>query len=296
MKWLITGSEGFIGSHLCQHLFQRHEVLGTYLEKPRGAVFNSFPLDVLNRSDIRKVFEGFTPQCVVHLAGSKDVQWCERNPQEAYKLNTESVRYVAEACQEFSCGLIFLSSDYVFEGTKGRYSLESVCNPQTVYGKTKLEAENILKGMSIPFSIIRTGGVYAGVNPPQSLLGFALNSLQKKQEVNAFDNIFNTPTFIGDLCKAIEILGQKQMTGHFHLGGASRESRYSFLRLFAQAFGFPEELIKRGQFKQEKGFLRPRDISLDSSSAYQAIGFLFHGAADGLRLAYRQRNPSKGIS
>ena len=147
MKWLVTGCEGFIGSHLCKYLVQRHSVLGTYLDKPEDPGFDMFSMDILNKDNIYAAFKHFNPDCVVHLAGAKDVSWCENNAEEAYKLNSESVESVAEACQEFSCGLIFLSSDYVFDGKQGNYSLTSPCRPQTIYGKTKLKAEQILKGL-----------------------------------------------------------------------------------------------------------------------------------------------------
>lgn len=288
-KWLITGAAGFIGTHLCSHLAGRHEVLGTYNPRhPGPKTSGRRPLDVLDQGQTFALLDEFKPDCVVHLAGSKDVNWCEKNPQDACRLNTESVSDVASACERIRSFLIFLSSDYVFDGTQGRYPLQSACRPLTVYGKTKLDAEQILVRMNLPFAIVRTGGVYARSNPTASFLGWAGSALKKREPVSAFENVFNSPTYVADLLDAIEIIGSKKLRGIFHLAGASRESRYSFLVKFAKQVGFQEERVEPSWYSPAEGARRPLDISLDSASSYQRVGFEFRGAIEGLRAAFNE--------
>ena len=117
------------------------------------------------------------------------------------------------------------------------------------------------------------------------LLVFAHDVLEKGEKIQAFNNIYNSPTFVGDLIRSIEIIATKKMEGIFHLAGASRENRYDFLRLFAKENGFQEELIKPSLYISVKDAPRPLDISLDSKSSYERIGFIFHDARSGLHTA-----------
>lgn len=285
-KWLITGATGFIGSHLHARLAKDHEAWGTH--NPRhpapGKTYRS--LDVLDPQQTNTLLDEVKPDYVVHLAGSKDVNWCEKNPQDARRLNTDSVRYLASACERTKSFFIFVSSDHVFEGNAGHYRLESACQPMTVYGQTKLDAERIVARMNSPSAILRTGGVYAHSNPATSLLGWAANTLEKGETVAAFENVFNSPTYVGDLLNAIETIGLKKLAGTFHLGGGSHESRHSFLVKFARQFGFPEELVRPSRYSPAQGAGRPLDISLDSTSSYQRVGFQFCDAVGGLKSAF----------
>jgi dTDP-4-dehydrorhamnose reductase len=289
MKWLVTGADGFIGSHLCPYLAVDNEVIGTYWPRPsKQTTFSSCVVNICDHQDIIAVWKKIKPDCVVHLAGSKDVQWCEREAVKARELNTVSCGHIAEACRAINAHLIFLSSDHVFDGCIGQYKTDSSCNPKTVYGTTKMEAEDILQKSKISFSIVRTAGVFAKNNPHDSLLGFAMQHLQSGKEILAYSNVLNSPTYIVDIIRAIKIIGERKLSGVFHAGGASRESRYTFLKLFAQEFGFPAEFVKPSFYKQSLGFERLLDFSLDSQETYMRLGFVFATATQGLR-------ESKGI-
>ena len=130
--------------------------------------------------------------------------------------------------------------------------------------------------MEFPCAIVRSGGVYAERNPDRSLLGWALQTLKAGKEITAYADIFNTPTFIGDLLKALVHIGEHKLEGIFHLGGASRESRYSFFKTFARIFELPTELIKTARYAPLPDTARlPSDISLNSESSYQMLGERF---------------------
>jgi len=286
MKWIMTGAQGFIGSIICDDFSRKFEVLGIdKLGAEAKNFFSASQVDICNKNEIASVFDRFQPNCVVHFAGTKNVGWCEKNREEAFRLNTEAVRLIAETASEYSCFMIFLSSDYVFDGKEGSYSIESKPNPLTVYGKTKWESEKILADHSTDAAIIRTAGVYASEHPAQSLLGWAQDVLQKREDLEAFCNVYNSPTYVQDLARAIEVIGKERMSGLYHLAGSSKESRSSFLQNFAREFGFDVNLIKESKFVPSGEFQRPLDLSLNSEDSYQKIGFKFCSAQEGLRKA-----------
>ena len=158
----------------------------------------------------------------------------------------------------------------------------------TVYGQTKLKAEEVLLSMPLAWAILRSGGVYAAINPPASALGWARASLGKGEKILAYQNIYNTPTYIKDLLNAIKIIGEMRLMGIFHLSGASRESRFSFIKTFAQEFGFDPQLVHPSEYVPEVADIKPKDLSLDSKLYYQKLCVEFHDAKSGLRLASEQ--------
>ena len=289
IKWLITGVDGFIGSQFASFLSGDHEVIGTYLNEfsSRGQ-YLGLPLNILEKQKVIDTFKEVKPDCVVHFAGTKDVAWCEKNPHKAFTINTEGLRNIAEASLAINTFLIFQSSDYVFEGTRGHYSVHDECCPKTVYGQTKLKAEEVLLSMPLAWAILRSGGIYAAINPPASALGWARASLGKGEKILAYQNIYNTPTYIKDLLNAIKIIGEMRLMGIFHLSGASRESRFSFIKTFAQEFGFDPQLVHPSEYVPEVADIKPKDLSLDSKLYYQKLCVEFHDAKSGLRLASEQ--------
>jgi len=235
-------------------------------------------MDITDAHLVSKVLSQCRPDIVLHLAAIKDVGFCELNPDEAKRTNSKGTINILDACAEIGSFLIFLSSDYVFEGTTGMYAEEDMRHPLTVYGKTKKEAEDLVMDSGIECCICRSGGVY-GLSKHQSpLLTWAAERFKRGQLINAFVNVYNTPTCVYDLCKGIELIGKERRKGVFHIAGCQRANRRDFLREYAFAHGFDPNLVVEEEYEYRPSkhpFIRPTDLSLSAVFSETELGLRF---------------------
>jgi dTDP-4-dehydrorhamnose reductase len=278
-KVLITGSQGFIGPY-CARSFAAagFEVLAACREHVRtGETSSPVVMDIVEPDSIGAVFAEQRPDAVVHLAGIKDLPACEKDPELTHRLNVEGTVHIARACLEYDAHLIFMSSDYVFRGDRGGYVESDAVSPSTVYGRSKSDAEQRLRELGVRASVCRSGGVYANASSQSTLLTWAAGALAGGEVIEAFSNVYNTPTCILDLTRALRHLAQTGMTGTFHVAG-NKVSRSELLSAFARAKGHPESLIRAGAYEAPSGqteFSRPCDLSLDTRETCRKLGFEF---------------------
>ena len=130
MKILVIGASGLVGSHVrAEALARGHEVLGTYRKFPTP---NLVHLDLANESQARALLESFRPEWVVHAAGWTWVDGCEKDPDRAMRENCEQPVMVARLCKEIGIRMVYFSTHYVFDGSRGPYS-ESIIRIQLMY-------------------------------------------------------------------------------------------------------------------------------------------------------------------
>jgi len=162
--------------------------------------------------------------------------------------------------------LIYISSDYVFNGSKGMYKEDDKTNPVNYYGYTKLLGEKYCQD----FCIARTCVIY-GAKPASGKVNFALwliNKLEKGENVRIITDQYITPTLNTNLAKMLLEIAERKITGIFHLAGATRVSRFEFAKEIARVFGLDESLIIPSRMDEINWIAkRPRDSSLDASKA-----------------------------
>src|SRR5262249_10278689 len=149
------------------------------------------------------------------------------HPDEAHRINIEGVRNVTEACRVSGSALIFLSSDYVFDGRGGPYSETDVPSPESVYGKTKLEGERLVLGLPGAV-VVRTSVVYDW--DPDSL-NFAMQMIKRlteKQPTRVVSDQWSHPTLARNLADILLELAQIRAAGIFHVVGSDYLSRFDF--------------------------------------------------------------------
>ncbi len=195
-KILITGGNGQLGLALKDVLAQEIILLT-----------DTDNMDITNQEQVEKTFFEFKPTHLVHGAAMTNVDGCEENPDLAHKVNAEGTKYLAQACKSHTCQMIYVSTDYVFDGTKKEpYTEEDKPNPQSVYGKTKLEGEK--HTLELPDSyVVRTSWVYGeGKNFVRTMLALS----EKMDEIRVVNDQFGRPTYAPDLAQAIYDIIQKQ--------------------------------------------------------------------------------------
>jgi dTDP-4-dehydrorhamnose reductase len=214
------------------------------------------------------------PEVVVHAAALTDVDKCEINRDLAWRINVEGTRNIVEAGKKSRAFLVYMSTDYVFNGETGRYKETDKPDPINFYGVTKLKAEELVKEMTDKYCIARASVIY-GSTPAAGKVNFALwllKKLKSKEQVKVVTDQWNSPTLNTNLAEMILEIIENKIAGAFHLSGATRINRYDFAKLLAQAFSLDGNLIESVSSAEFSWIAkRPRDSSLDTAKAQQTL-------------------------
>jgi len=203
MKIALTGANGMLG-HAIQKVFSAETLLP----------FHHATLDITDLDRVVKAVRDAKPDVLVHAAAFTDVDACEADPEKAYLVNGMGARNMAMACEEIRCPILHISSDYVFDGTKGSgYDEWDRRNPINHYGLSKLMAEQFISSLTNRFYIIRTSWLFGphGRNFVDSIRRL----LAEKKELQVVNDQFGCPTFTEDLAGALrQIIGKGYGTYH----------------------------------------------------------------------------------
>ena len=286
MKILIFGGNGFIGSYMARHLKKSHEVISSSLH-------HGLRIDITDADALTAAITHIKPDVIFHAAGIKDVKLCEKNKSFAKKVNYIGTRNIARA----SAGsfLVYLSTDYVFDGKTGHYSEKDEPNPWTYYGKSKLMGENAVIESCAHYAICRLSGVYGSSD--DSLLGFVLSNLRSGKTCSYFTDVYNSPTYIGHLAKMLDKIMMLKKTGIYHTAGSERINRYDFARKTAKIFNYDDKLVlplTLGPSARKKQ-LRPYDISLDIENTQKIVGFRFSGVDESIFAITKTRRSDRSV-
>jgi dTDP-4-dehydrorhamnose reductase len=273
LKLLITGASGLYGSKLAQIALAKNiEVYSSDIQSL--SVYGNFvKLDISGKAQVDEAFKTIKPEIVVHAATLTDVDKCETNKELAWKVNVEGTKNIVEAAKSIDSFLIYISTDYVFSGEKGRYKETDKLDPINYYGLTKLKAEEIVQTQS-EYLIARPSVIY-GSTPAAGKVNFALwliETLRKGEHVKIVTDQWNTPTLNTNLAEmTLEVIARR-LTGIYHMCGATRVSRYEFAEQIADAFGLDKGLIDSvlsSHFTWPAK--RPLDSSLNTSKAQKTL-------------------------
>lgn len=180
MKVFVTGGSGHLGKVLVNYLQKDHKVFAP----------NSKECNILNTYDLLKTIKYFQPDVVIHLAAFVDTFGCEENKIDALDINVLGTLNMVEACMYFNCKFVYISSEYVFGGSKGNYTIDDKLDPINVYGKTKAAAEYIVSVLP-NHQIIRAPfirQVYPKVFTDQYCSRYFLDEVVEKISNNIFNN------------------------------------------------------------------------------------------------------------
>ncbi len=278
---LVTGAAGVIGSALSRWFTRDYPGCILLDCRPRGVPTpDPVPLtvcDLESRDSVRALIDRVEPDVVVHLAGNKDVFALEKSPETARRANVDTTRNLAEALQGSEALVVFISSDYVFQGTDGPYSESSPTRPQTEYGRSKLAAEDLLRSCGLPVAIARSASLFGFEGDFVSLVR---KTLREGKAFVAFSDLVSNPTSVADLFEMLRRIVDGHLTGVFHAAGAEPVSRAEFARKAAAAFSLDTSLIRESP-REER--VRPADLSLQNSATYEALAYVPSPLEDALR-------------
>jgi len=298
-KILVIGANGFLGKNLLQFSNkvptskQTFSFLAADLEKSHIPSENQYYyINITNRKDTIKKILHLSPDIILLTAALTDVDYCEEHKKLATKINIEGPKNVINACKELGSKLIFLSTDFVFDGTKkvGTYSEEEIPNPQSHYAKTKYQAELTIMNSDIDYLICRTAVLY-GWNPDKlNFITWVLDKLRKKEKISILTTQINNATFVRNLAHILIKLLEIDAKGIYHTAGDGALSRYQMATKCAEIFSYNKNLITPIDFLQQKA-KRPNNAGLDISKVKQLLGaeLQIYSLEDGLKYMKNHR-------
>src|SRR5262245_45926516 len=239
MNVLVTGASGFIGRQFME-TFRGHVVAGLRCSRSKPGLIK---LDLKDSIALLGCIENLRPEVVIHCAARPSVDWCELNPDEARSINLSPVKLLAEKCARLGVKVVFLSTDYVFDGASGPYTETDETNPINVYGRLKLEAEQAITSWTDDYLIVRTTNVYGFDPESKNFLMALLPKLARGERVRVAIDQFGNPTMVKDLCSVVKELISRECVGTFHVAGPDLVNRAEWLRKAASAFGFHPGLV-----------------------------------------------------
>jgi dTDP-4-dehydrorhamnose reductase len=226
MKVLVTGSAGQLGQDLVLLLQkQGHEVLGCDRQE----------MDITDLEQCMEIISGFSPDVVIHCAAHTAVDVAETDIDGAYLINATGSRNVALAAEKAGAKLVYISTDYVFDGmgTKPYHEYDNT-DPKSIYGKSKRAGEILVQSLSSKFFIVRTSWVYGkyGNNFVKTMLKLG----QEKPQLQVVNDQTGSPTYTVDLANFLLELIQTEKYGVYHASNSEFCTWYEFTQaIFADA-------------------------------------------------------------
>lgn len=231
MKILVTGAEGQLGYDVCK-------VLAARGIEHRGVDIGDF--DITDASAVKKYIREYAPDGVIHCSAYTAVDKAEDEPGKCQAINVDGTRNIAEVCGDTGAKLLYISTDYVFPGTGEQfYEPDDTTGPLSVYGRTKLEGEQVVQELLEKYFIIRTSWVIGknGNNFVKTMLRLA----ETKTEVSVVCDQIGSPTYTGDLAPLLCDMVVTEKYGVYH---ATNEGICSWAEFAKEIFRLAEKKMK----------------------------------------------------
>jgi dTDP-4-dehydrorhamnose reductase len=294
---LIIGGSGFIGTHLALALREEHKVIATYHSKPMSIPGVTFlPLNVDNRSWIKRVIYSIRPNAVIYAAGNNSWAWSDKNSRRAELLHSVGPATVSNATDILQPKFIYLSNAYVFDGNRGNYHENDTILPAALLGKMKVSGENVVKSKSLNYIIVRSSPVFGrgnGVN--LSALDYVRMRLDRKSKVEVSTQEVHSFAPVEGLCDLIKRLIDSGIRNRvLHYGGLTKLTFYELSQAFAKRFNYDPGLIlpKAKVFKKGSSEFPTYDFSLNSTQAVDTLKIKPFLLEEGFDLIEKQLIPN----
>lgn len=227
---VVIGANGQLGTDLVEVLHDWDLIPLTHSD-----------LDICDVVHTRKILSEADPQLVINTAAFNRVDDCEDEPSKAFRVHTDAVRNLARLCADLDCGLLHVSTDYVFGGEKSApYTEDDAPNPLNVYGVSKLAGEYFVRALCPKYFVIRTSGLYGVAGSSGKGGNFVETMIRLAHEgmpIRVVDDQVLTPTYTKDLAQALEQLVQTDAYGLYHITSSGQCSWYEFAARIFELLG-----------------------------------------------------------
>lgn len=288
MRILVTGSNGLLGQKLVELLLTKDDYLiataksTLAIDLPKGE-FHS--LDITNPDEIQKVIQQSKPDAIINTAAMTQVDHCETEREKCWANNVTAVESLVKVCEKTKTHLIHVSTDFIFDGTRGPLDESEKPNPLSYYGESKLAAEVAIQKSNIDWAILRTVLVF-GVTKDMSRSNIVLwvkKSLEEGNVINVVNDQWRTPTLAEDLAMGCYLAATKKIKGIYNISGDEMMTPYDIAIKTADFFGLDKSLIQQTdstKFKQPAA--RPPKTGFIIDKAKRELGYKPHSFVEGL--------------
>ena len=226
MKVFISGASGLVGSNCLKHFTEEgHEVVGTYFSYPTKNTVYFNTLDLNDEKNFH--IENFKPDIIVHCGALTHVDYCEDHQEESYEKTVVSTKNLILLAEQLNARLVYISTDYVFDGAEGPYMEYAEVNPLSVYAKHKLEGELLVLKSSDKNLVLRVTNVYGNEernkNFVSRIIGQCLNA--QKLILKLPQDQYATPVNAWDIARAMCLLLKDEHAGIFHIASTDWMNR-----------------------------------------------------------------------
>ncbi len=322
MKVFVTGGTGLVGSNVIKVARERYgaQVIASMRNRLPAADLGCEieRLDIVDQAAVSAALKKHRPDVVIHCAATVDQDLLEKDHALGWSLMVDATRYIGQACGEVGAKLIFVSSDWVFDGRNPPYKENTPPCPMNYYGLLKVVGETVVSSLGIDYGIARIAAVY-GRNwafpdwePQERVTGFGtlpnwmLKMLREGQEIVEWMdhiNIEANPTLASDCADAMLTIYTKGVQGIFHCCGRDPVTRVELGRLVARTFGFDPARVRAAtaaelaEIGRTTGFGPPVPYRtcLDVSETERILGRTNIGVAEGLR-RWKEENLEEHLS
>jgi len=284
MRILVIGGSGVIGFETVKKLRKLgHDVFFTYY-KNKTPIPNGSYVDIRNKNNLSDTFQKIMPDIVIHTTAITNVDLCETDKELATQINVLGTSNIVNECIKNKSKLVYISTSFVFDGTKSNYSEEDPTSPTTFYGITKEQGETLVKNSGLPFLILRTDLPYAKKEKWQHTNSVcrAIDTIESGETLNEIIDWYNKPTFIPNFVDIMIELIKNKEEGIFHIVGPDFINRYDFSILVTEIFKLDKNKINAIKSKKLKLAAKRVNVNLNINKVKEKTKMNILGITEGL--------------
>ncbi|GAB1602894.1 methionine adenosyltransferase 2 subunit beta-like [Argonauta hians] len=241
---LITGASGLLGRAVFrkfQSASDKWDIYGTAFKRTSQLLHK---LDLTDEEDVFRTVRKFQPNIIIHCAAERRPDIVENDEEASYKINVQATITLCKAAVECSSWLLYISTDYVFDGTSPPYNVDDPPNPLNKYGLSKLNGEKTVEKINSDFAILRVPILYGQVEfLEESAVTILLKNIQNSN-VSSHTSHYERryPTHCDDLASLIILMSERRcfqeerLSGIFHWSGNDNMTKYDMMTVIADVF------------------------------------------------------------
>lgn len=252
MRCIVFGGTGFLGRRLVNVLSSKYDVL---VSSPSS----NYPVFFGDGESVKKLIYDYRPNIVINCSAYADVDGCENNPLNAYKLNSLGVKEISDSILELdkTIRLIHISTDHIYDSKV--VAKEDSISPYNVYAYSKLLGEYYINNPN--FIVLRTNFFGKSFSAKDSFTDWIYKNINSNKELNLYSDIFFNPLSVITIENLILDICKSDINGVYNFGASSYLSKYEFAHLFCKELGIETKLIKKSKSPDGPGYTkRPKSM------------------------------------